>query len=100
MIAYGDEELRLEVCDDRVMRAGEPSSGAARDRWERIGLYGGRVRVEPLADGPGQRLLARMPLGRSCRMNGFAERLRQIDDRTWDRSLVGLLFTCSWSSRS
>ena len=24
-------------------------------------------------------------------MNGFAERLRQIDDRTWDRSLVGLL---------
>jgi len=24
-------------------------------------------------------------------MNGFAERLRQVDDRTWDRTLVGLL---------
>ena len=62
VIAYGNEELRLEVRDDRVDGEAE-QQGRRRDGSERIGLYGGRLRVEPLADGPGQRLLARMPLG-------------------------------------
>jgi len=63
VIAYGDEELRLEVCDDRVEGEPEAEQLRRRDRSERISLYGGRLRVEPLADGRGQRLLARMPLG-------------------------------------
>ena len=63
VIAYGGEELRLEVRDDRVGGEGEAEQRRRRDGSERIGLYGGRLRVEPLADGRGQRLLARMPLG-------------------------------------
>ena len=61
VIAYANDELRLEVRDDRVAaeREGEP---LRRDRYERVRLYGGRVRAEPRDDGPGQRLLARMPL--------------------------------------
>jgi signal transduction histidine kinase len=61
VISYGDDELRLEVRDDRSLVQPEDVL-RRRDRNERLALYGGRVRSEPLDDGPGQRLLARLPM--------------------------------------
>lgn len=60
VISQADGELRVEVRDDRA--ANGVASTAVRDRNERLGLYGGRVRVDVRDDGPGQRLLARLPL--------------------------------------
>ena len=61
VIAYGHDELRLEVRDDRTAAETEVEP-LRRDRHERLRLYGGRVRTEPRSDAPGQLLLARMPL--------------------------------------
>jgi signal transduction histidine kinase len=60
VIAYADDELRLEIRDDRPT-ADSPAE-EARDPGTRLGLYGGSVRAERPEDGPGQRLLARLPL--------------------------------------
>ena len=60
VISYGDDELKLEIRDDRP--AADVPAEKLRDRSARLGLYGGRVRAEPRGDGPGQRLLARIPL--------------------------------------
>jgi signal transduction histidine kinase len=60
VIAYGANELKLEIRDDRP--AADSPAETPRDPSARLGLYGGRVRAEPREDGPGQRLLARLPL--------------------------------------
>jgi len=60
VVAYGGDELRLEIRDDRP--AADSSTETVRHPNARLGLYGGRVRAEPLKDGPGQRLYARLPL--------------------------------------
>ena len=59
VIAYGGEELRLEVRDDRT--AAEPEAEPIRRIRERLGLYGGRVR-SGREDDEGHLLVARMPL--------------------------------------
>ena len=51
VIAYGGDELRLEIRDDRP--AADSPAETLRDRSARLGLYGGRVRAEPRERRPG-----------------------------------------------
>ena len=59
LIRFGDDELRLDVHDDRSAGAVDPAPLLAMR--ERLGLYGGRVKAEALHDG-GFRVVARLPM--------------------------------------
>jgi signal transduction histidine kinase len=62
LLRYRDEDLQLEVCDDR--------SGGASARFpglrDRVGLYGGRLSVGR-EDGLGFRLRASLPIAEGGR---------------------------------
>jgi signal transduction histidine kinase len=62
LLRYRDDDLQVEVCDDR--------SGGASSRLpglrDRVGLYGGHLSVGR-EDGVGFRLRARLPLGEGSR---------------------------------
>jgi signal transduction histidine kinase len=59
-VRYEADELELEIDDDRPAAAIDPERLLAMR--ERLGLYGGRVRAGVDEDGPGFRLVARLPL--------------------------------------
>ena len=91
VIAYGDDELRLEIRDDRA--DGEPEAEQrrrARSR-ERLGLYGGRLRASR------RRTVAVSGCWRACRWKVLPhERARRAPapdrrPRRWDRRSSGSL---------
>jgi signal transduction histidine kinase len=61
-IVYGDGDVTLTVRDDRESRDG-PDAAALRALRERVGLYGGALRVVPRADDGGFEMEARLPIG-------------------------------------
>jgi signal transduction histidine kinase len=61
IVGYGDGELSIDVQDDRPERAFDGDRLAAMR--ERLGLYGGRIRVESDAEGGTRRIFARVPIG-------------------------------------
>jgi signal transduction histidine kinase len=60
-IVYGDGDVTLTVRDDREVRDG-PDAAALRALRERVGLYGGALRVVPRADHGGFEMEARLPI--------------------------------------
>jgi signal transduction histidine kinase len=60
-IAYGDGDVILTVRDDRESRDG-PDAAALRALRERVGLYGGALRVVPREDQGGFEMEARLPI--------------------------------------
>jgi signal transduction histidine kinase len=61
LVRYEPGELQVEIGDDRPEASIDPERLLAMR--ERLGLYGGRVRAGVDEDGPGFRLVARLPLG-------------------------------------
>jgi signal transduction histidine kinase len=60
-IVYGDGNVTLTVRDDRESRDG-PDAAALRALRERVGLYGGALRVVPREDQGGFEMEARLPI--------------------------------------
>ena len=60
-IVYGDRDVTLTVRDDRESPDG-PDAAALRALRERVGLYGGALRVLPRADRRGFEVEARLPI--------------------------------------
>jgi signal transduction histidine kinase len=60
-IVYSDGDVTLTVRDDRESRHG-PDAAALRALRERVGLYGGALRVVPRADEGGFEMEARLPI--------------------------------------
>jgi signal transduction histidine kinase len=60
-ITYGDRDVTLAVRDDRSSPDG-PDAAALRALRERVGLYGGVLRVAPVGDGHGFEVEARLPV--------------------------------------
>jgi signal transduction histidine kinase len=60
-IVYGDRDVTLTVGDDRDTAEG-PDATVLSALRERVGLYGGALRVVPRADRPGVELQARLPI--------------------------------------
>jgi signal transduction histidine kinase len=61
-IVYGDGDVTLTVRDDRMSRDG-PDAAALRALRERVGLYGGALRVVSRDDEGGFEMEARLPIG-------------------------------------
>jgi signal transduction histidine kinase len=61
-IVYGDDHVTVTVRDDRPSPDG-PDAAALLALRERVGLYGGVLRVAPRRSGPGFKVEARLPAG-------------------------------------
>ena len=61
-IVYGDGDVTLTVRDDRVTPDG-PDAAALLALRERVGLYGGALRLAPRRNGRGFKVEARLPAG-------------------------------------
>ena len=90
LLRYKDDELQLQVSDDREGDGSEHLPGL-RDR---VGLYGGNLRADRTDDGS-YRLRARLPLEGDALM---LRRLRGVSEANWrvlDRLFVALLIAAS-----
>ena len=91
VIAYGDDELALEIRDDRPAADSPAEALPQPQRAPRALRRPGARRAASRRSGAAAD--GAHPLGRSHRMSRLAERLRQVDDRVWDRALVAFLCT-------